>query len=183
MRPNVRDGEPVMSTCPFHPFSAEYLADPYPTFASVREETPAFYSDELDMWVVTRYRDASMVMSDTEQFSASNSQDPLLPFCPEAGKVLAEGFGYTPVMTNLDPPEHARIRRHNMTAFSTRRVANLEPVIREIATSLLDDMLAKDRFDWVAGLAYPAADQRDLRAGGLPRLRRRHGQGVGRGTD
>ena len=144
-----------MSTCPFHPFSAEYLADPYPTFASVREETPAFYSDELDMWVVTRYRDASMVMSDTEQFSASNSQDPLLPFCPEAGKVLAEGFGYTPVMTNLDPPEHARIRRHNMTAFSTRRVANLEPVIREITTSLLDDMLAEKRFDWVAGLAYP----------------------------
>ena len=144
-----------MSTCPFHPFSTEYLADPYPTFAAVREESPAFYSDELDMWVVTRYRDAAMVMSDTELFSALNSQDPLLPFCPEAGEVLAQGFGYTPVMTNLDPPEHARIRRHNMTAFSTRRVAGLEPVIREITTSLLDDMLSEERFDWVAGVAYP----------------------------
>ena len=41
-----------VSACPFHPFSAEYLADPYPTFADVREEAPAFFSDELDMWVV-----------------------------------------------------------------------------------------------------------------------------------
>ena len=144
-----------MSTCPFHPFSAEYLADPYPTFAVVRDEAPAFYSDELDMWVVTRYGDAAMVMANTELFSASIAQDPLLPFCPEAGKVLAEGFGYAPVMTNLDPPEHARIRRHNMTAFSARRIAGLEPAIRSITTGLLDDLLAHERFDWVAGLAYP----------------------------
>jgi cytochrome P450 len=144
-----------MSVCPFHPFSAEYLADPYPTFAAVREEAPAFYSDELDMWVVTRYRDAAMVMSDTELFSASNSQDPLLPFGPKAGAILAEEFGYRPVMTNLDPPEHARIRRHNMTAFSARRVAGLEPAIRDITTVLLDDLLTKPRFDWVAGLAFP----------------------------
>jgi cytochrome P450 len=145
----------VITTCPFHPFSDDYLADPYPTFASVREQGPAFYSDELDMWVVTRYAEASMVMSDTDLFSASNSQDPLLPFCPEAGKVLAEGFGYVPVMTNLDPPEHARIRRHNMTAFSARRVAALEPTIREIATGMLDALLTESRFDWNHGLAFP----------------------------
>lgn len=145
----------MTATCPFHPFSAEYLEDPYPTFAVVREEAPAFYSDELDMWVVSRYADAAMVMSDTELFSASNSQDPLLPFCPEAGDVLAEGFGYVPVMTNLDPPEHARIRRHNMTAFSTRRVAALEPAIRDIATAMLDELLVEREFDWVRGLAFP----------------------------
>jgi len=144
-----------VTQCPFHPFSAEYQADPYPTFAALRDDTSAFYSDELDMWVVTRHRDASMVMSDTELFSASNSQDPLLPFCPEAGQVLAEGFGYQPVMTNLDPPEHARIRRHNMTAFSNKRVADLEPAIREMTTRLLDDLLASDPLEWVSGLAYP----------------------------
>lgn len=135
-----------MIQCPLHPFSAEYQADPHPTFAALREETPAF-SDELDMWVVTRYRDASMVMSDTTLFSASKSQDPLLPFCGEAGRALAEGFGHVPVMTNLDPPDHARIRRHNMTAFSAKRVANLEPAIREMTTLLLDDLLANDPFD------------------------------------
>jgi len=70
----------MTTSCPFHPFSNDYLSDPYPTFAAVREQAPAFYSDELDMWVVTRYDDAAAVMADTDQFSASNSQDPLLPF-------------------------------------------------------------------------------------------------------
>lgn len=144
-----------MSTCPFHPFSTEFLADPYTTFAALRNETPAFYSEELDMWVVTRYRDAALTMSDTDSFSASISQDPLLPFSPEAGKVLADGFGYVPVMTNLDPPEHARIRRHNMTAFSNRRVNDLEPAIRRMTGHLLDELLAEQRFDWVSGLAFP----------------------------
>lgn len=144
-----------MSGCPFHPFSKDYLDDPYPTFEGVRREAPAFYSDELDMWVVTRYDDASRVMSDTELFSASNSQDPLLPFCPEAAGILAEGFGYSPVMTNLDPPEHARIRRHNMTAFSNRRVAALEQPVRQMTTRLLDELFENDTFDWVGGLAYP----------------------------
>jgi len=69
--------------------------------------------------------------------------------------LLAEGFHYLPVMTNLDPPEHARIRRHNLTAFSARRVAELEPAIRDIATTLLDELLAEERFDWVEGLAFP----------------------------
>lgn len=69
----------LVATCPFHPFSAEYLDDPYPRFAAAREQTSAFYSDELDMWVVTRYAKAAMVMPDIELFSVSHSQDPLLP--------------------------------------------------------------------------------------------------------
>ena len=139
----------------FDPFGPAYLADPYPTFAAVREETPAFYSDELGMWVVTRYDDCATVMSDTDRCSARNAQDPLLPFGPRATAVLQDGFGFVPTMTNLDLPEHTRIRKHNLTAFSNRRVAELEPVIRDITTSMLDSMLAEPRFDWVSGLAFP----------------------------
>jgi len=145
----------VTSGCPFAPFSDDYLTDPYPTFAAARAEGPAFHSDELDMWVVTRHRDVATILADTERFSAANAQDPLLPFGPAAGKILADGFGFVPAMTNLDPPEHARIRRHNLTAFSNRRVAALEPFVRRVTGQLLDDLLTKPRFDWVSGLAYP----------------------------
>ena len=72
----------------FRPFSPDYLVDPYPTFAHVREESPAFYSEELDMWVVTRYDDGGRVMSDTERLSSRNAQDALLPFGAEAAAVL-----------------------------------------------------------------------------------------------
>lgn len=145
----------AMTDCPFQPFSESYLADPYPVFSELRAETAAFHSDELDMWVVTRHRDAARVMADTTALSAANSQDPLLPFSPDAAAVLAAGFGYRPVMTNLDPPEHARIRRHNVAAFSATRVAALEPAIRSTVDSLLEPMLDRPRFDWVAGLSFP----------------------------
>lgn len=148
-----------VSGCPAHrafePFSEQYLNDPYPVFADVREEAPAFFSEHLDMWVVTRYADAARVMSDTENFSARIAQEPLLPFGSEAGAVLQQGFGFIPTMTNLDLPEHSRIRKHNLTAFSNRRVAELEPVIRQITTDMLDEFLAEDQFDWVARLAFP----------------------------
>ncbi|MEM9566181.1 MAG: cytochrome P450 [Actinomycetota bacterium] len=142
-------------SCPFTPFADAYRADPYPTFAAKRDEAPAFYADELDMWVVTRHGDVGTILADTERFSASIAQDPLLPFGPAAAQVLADGFGYVPVMTNLDPPEHARIRRHNLTAFSSRRVAALEPFVRRVTNELLDRLLDRPRFDWVAGLAEP----------------------------
>ena len=148
-----------VSSCPAHelfqPFGAEYLADPYPTFAAVRNETAAFFSEELNMWVVTRYEDCATVMSDTDRLSSRIAQDPLLPFGPKAGAVLADGFGFIPTMTNLDLPEHTRIRRHNMTAFSTKRVAGLESVIRNLTTGMLDKMLAQPTFDWISGLAFP----------------------------
>ena len=145
--------------CPAHqsfePFGADYLRDPYPTFAAVREEGPAFYNEELGMWVVTRYEDCAVVMSDTERLSARIAQDALLPFGAKAGAVLSDGFGFIPTMTNLDQPEHGRIRKHNLTAFSNRRVAELEPVIRKLTATMLDTMLREQRFDWVSGLAFP----------------------------
>jgi hypothetical protein len=38
----------------FDPFSAEYLADPYPTLRKLRETTRAFYSHALDQLQRTR---------------------------------------------------------------------------------------------------------------------------------
>ena len=40
-------------------------------------------------------------------------------------------------------------------AFTPRRVAELEPRIREISSELLDAMLAKEEFDFITDLATP----------------------------
>lgn len=141
--------------CPFQPFSSEFRDDPYPVFADVRSAGPTFHSDELDMWVITRHADVAMALSDTQRFSASNMLDPLFEFDERSSSVIADGFGAVPVMPNLDPPEHGRIRRHNLTAFSRRRVAALEATIRQMATDMLDDALSAGRFDWAQGVAFP----------------------------
>ena len=106
----------------FDPFTADYLADPYPTFAVARDAAPAFYSADLDHWVVTRYADVRYVLRTTAEFSAINALDPLTKLCPHAGSILKEGgYAATLALTNLDPPGHARQRRLASAAFTPKR--------------------------------------------------------------
>ncbi|WP_037069707.1 cytochrome P450 [Pseudonocardia acaciae] len=137
----------------FDPFEQEYLADPYRRFGGL----PAvFYEPALDMWVLSRYADIEAVFRDPATFSAAIAQDPMFPLAEAAREVLrAGGFAPAKTMSNCDPPEHARIRRHNLRAFSARRIAGLEPMVRARAGELIDAMLAKPRADAVADLTFP----------------------------
>jgi cytochrome P450 len=140
----------------FDPFSADYLADPYPRLAEARAETPAFYAADLDMWVVSRYADIEAIFTDPGVFSAAIAQDPVFPLAERARTTLREGgFRAGATMSNCDPPKHTRIRRHNLRAFSARRTAVLEPRVRAKAEELVTGMLAQQRFDLVEELTYP----------------------------
>jgi cytochrome P450 len=140
----------------FDPFSADYLADPYPQLTEARAETPVFYAADLDMWVVSRYADIEAIFTDPATFSAAIAQDPVFPLADEARTTLREGgFRAGATMSNCDPPKHTRIRRHNLRAFSARRTAVLEPRVRAKAEELVTGMLAQQRFDLVAELTYP----------------------------
>jgi cytochrome P450 len=66
----------------FNPFSAEYLADPYPILTDVREAAPVFYSADLGHWVITRYSDVRQVFRTSASFSAVNALEPLTRLCP-----------------------------------------------------------------------------------------------------
>ena len=140
----------------FDPFSADYLADPYPQLARARADAPVFYAADLDMWVVTRYADIDVIFTDPATFSAAIAQDPVFPLAEEARTALREGgFRAGATMSNCDPPKHTRIRRHNLRAFSARRTAALEPRVRAKAEELVTAMLDRPRFDVVEELTYP----------------------------
>ena len=119
--PTTGSGCPVRHD--FDPLSEGYLADPYAVAAAVRTETPVFYAEPLDMWVVTRMEDVEAVFTDAETFSGRLVQDPIFPLCPAARSVLGEGFDPLPVMSNNVPPDHGRVRVHTTKGFSNRRMA------------------------------------------------------------
>ena len=139
----------------FDPFSAEYLADPYPTLRELRETTRAFYSSALDRWVVTNYVDVRHILKTTSSFSALNSLQPLTELCPHAVSLLKQGgYAATPALTNLDPPGHARQRRLANAAFTPKRIAALEPFVRDLARRFLDKHFRNGSADIVADLAW-----------------------------
>ena len=55
----------------FDRFSAENLSDPYPLYRRLRAEQPVYYSEEFDVWVVSRYDDVRRVLMDPTRFSSA----------------------------------------------------------------------------------------------------------------
>lgn len=153
----------------FNPWDAEYLADPYPFYARARAEAPVFYNPLTDLWMVSRYDDIWAVLRDPARFSAGNALSPVSPFTPEAQRILLDG-GYTlkPALTNNDPPGHTRVRGHINKAFSARRIAQLEPRIRQYTDGLIDAFVANGRADLIHQFAYPLPIQVVFRLIGIP---------------
>jgi cytochrome P450 len=144
-----------MTTVEFDPFDRATLSDPYPEFAEFVEHRPVFWSGELGYWVVSRYADVKRVLRDHETFSAANALAPITPPCPAAGRALAEGgFRSIPTLTNVDPPAHTRTRRIAQSAFSPRRVAQMEPFVRDLARRFVNERLRDRQAEMVAALTW-----------------------------
>jgi len=153
----------------FNPFSAEYLADPYPILTDLREAAPAFYSADLGHWVITRYSDVRQVFRTSATFSAVNALEPLTKLCPRATAVLKDGgYAATPALKNLDPPGHARQRRLANVAFTPKRIEALEPFIRDIAGRFCDERFHDGRADMIGDLAWALPALVLFRVLGLP---------------
>jgi hypothetical protein len=142
--------------CPaFDPWDPSYLADPYPLFAALRAEAPVRYEPGIDHWAVSRYADVRTVLADPATFSARNAVSPMVPFTDEVIRLMREGgFTVSHILVNLDPPEHSRARRVAARAFTPRRLAGMEPVIRALVEGHVNRFPPGGPADAVAGLAY-----------------------------
>jgi cytochrome P450 len=153
----------------FNPWDSAYLDDPYPFFARARRQQPVFYSPEVGMWVISRYDDIAAVLRDPRRFSAANATSPVSQFTPAARQILMDGdYTLKPALTNNDPPAHTRVRAHINKAFSARRVAQMEPRIRQYANALLDAFMDDGQADLVRQFAYPLPILVVLRLIGIP---------------
>jgi len=65
----------------------------------------------------------------------------------------AEFNEYFGSMINMDDPRHARLRRIVSRAFSPRLIAKFEDDVRNVATSVVDDLLATGPCDFVSDVA------------------------------
>lgn len=93
-----------------------------------------------DGWLATRHDDVRTVLSDP-RFSRAATLTPDLPRAePEAPdpEVAATNI------TNMDAPEHGRLRSLIAAAFSTRRMEAIQPFVEATTQALVDDMLTAD---------------------------------------
>lgn len=136
----------------FQLLDPEVLADPYPLYHRLRTEAPVQWDPYLHSWVVTRYADVMRVLRD---FSADRSPPP--EKLTEMGLSALNPIAKVMVkqMLFLDPPAHTRIRSLAAAAFTPSRVEVLRSHIREIVTTLLDQVTQSGRMDVIADFAEP----------------------------
>jgi cytochrome P450 len=137
----------------YRPFDAVLVR--YPMFAEARRATPAFYAPEIDHGVVTRDADVKSIFLDPGSFSAANTITPIHPLDDVARAILRSGgWRLTPALGNNDPPDHPRFRKTVHKAFTPRRVAELEPFIRETITRRVERFRPRGRADLMAELIF-----------------------------
>ena len=120
----------------YDPTDWETQIDPYPVYARLREEAPVYHNEKLDFWALSRFEDVWDAHLDYQTFSSING--------PTLEKVETPPI---PVMIAMDPPQHTRLRRLISKAFTPRRVAELEPTVRQITRDRLAGLEPGDQID------------------------------------
>ena len=144
--------------CPVHGVARDFdpfeIGDPFDFYARVRAEEPVFFSEQLGYWVVSRYEDIQAIFKDPKTFSSENTQAPYKPWPPEVQQVLEEGeFRAYSGLSARQPPDHTRLRGFVNKAFTPRRVATLEPQVRELVVAAIRRIAPRGEADLVGDLA------------------------------
>jgi len=123
---------------------------PYADFARLRRERPIHWQATPDgdgYWAVTKHADVAEVSRNPELFSSARGFVVIEPLS-EAQLAMMR---FT--LLGMDPPEHARLRRTLLAAFTPRMVAALEPRVREIARGIMARGAAKGVVEFVEDMA------------------------------
>jgi cytochrome P450 len=140
----------------------DFLLDPYPTYARLRERTPVAHLvlNGMPMWLVVRYAEAR----------AALTEPGLVKDAERSARVIARRMGVEPAeqpekslgermlvnhMLNMDPPDHTRLRKLVAKAFTARQIQGMRPRIERIVAQLLDGIAGQEEVDLLKVLGYP----------------------------
>ena len=170
-------------TLSYDPYTAINNPDPYPLYKRLRDEAPLYYNEPYDFYAVSRYEDCERGLVDAKRYISGRGgilelikADIQLP----PGNLIFE-----------DPPAHTVHRSLLSRVFTPRRVAALEPQIREFCARSLDPLVGSKEFDLIADLGaqmpvrvvgmlfgIPEEDQEAVRSGTDANLRTKAGEAM-----
>ena len=123
----------------FDPFSNDFFNAPYATYRRMRDEEPAYYSENYDFYALTRHADVAAAIKDFDTFSSSRGVDL---------EMVQSGNPVPPLIIMMDPPGHRRMRNLVNKVFTPRAVERQ----RQLVVEQIDRFLAAtnpDEFDVV----------------------------------
>jgi len=166
-----------MTAVQFDPMRPEMRANPYPGYAELRRHSPVHRIESSGVYAISRYPDVLFALRHPELFSSRGMQTVIaVGFGAGAGNLgmgfsgadaarLSELLQQLPIgipeflasrsLIAADPPGHGPMRNLVNRGFTPRRIAALEPRVREIARAALAAVEEKGEFDLVEDLSIP----------------------------
>ncbi|MEU5417899.1 cytochrome P450 [Streptomyces sp. NPDC020799] len=147
----------MSATSDFAPWSPSFVADPYPVYATLREEGGAHWFAPTGQWLIPRYEDVQALLRDRrlgrtylhrfthEEFGRTPPPAAHEPF------TTLNGYG----LLDLEDPAHGRVRRLVSKAFTPRTVSALAPSVERLASGLVASLVADGGGDLLQAVAEP----------------------------
>src|SRR5262249_39068641 len=95
-----------------------------------------------DLWMILDYEGVKRALNDHDTFSSSAT----------ATSITDRPLDW---LIFANPPRHTKLRALILRAFTPRAIANLDPRIRELSRTLLDEVIERGEMDLVADYSVP----------------------------
>jgi hypothetical protein len=123
-------------------------------YAALRDRDPVHHvepahSPDDDYWVLSRFTDVQAAALDTGRYSSAEG------LSIRYDELTAVGLAEIAPMVMLDPPEHTEFRALIGRGYTPRRVAGIEPQVRQFVRARLDAIAGLGDCDIVAELFRP----------------------------
>jgi pimeloyl-[acyl-carrier protein] synthase len=134
----------------------EYLSDPYRFYAELREKAPVYFSQRMNAWVLTRYRDVAAGLSDRRLICGRRVESYAAGLPRPVREEMQTLFQHLEKwIDNMDPPDHTRLRGLVNKAFTPHMIATLEGAIVTTTEELLGAAESNGQMDIIRDFAYP----------------------------
>jgi cytochrome P450 len=131
-----------------------FTRDPHDILHQLQSTSPVVRAvawGDLPVWLVTRYDDAKSLLADPRLVTDRSVALKILP--PNNNGQYASTISQH--MLHSSPPDHTRLRKLVVRAFTARSVERLSPRIEAIADELLDAMNITAPLDLIKAYAAP----------------------------
>jgi pimeloyl-[acyl-carrier protein] synthase len=133
----------------FNPHDPTFLADPYPTYARLRDESPVVLVQPYNSYWVLRYDDAISVLTDTDTYVKNPPAGPTPTLGP--GRTL----DYFPDgLFGSDPPRHTELRAILEPLFQTA-IDDAPTIATALVTQIIDHARVTGYLELIADYAIP----------------------------
>jgi cytochrome P450 len=142
----------------WNPLAPEVIADPHRVYQILRDESPVFWHEALEAWVLTRYEDCRQVLHRWEVFARDKRR---------IGKEIPDSHMQIQFQ---DPPEQRELRKVAISGISD---LSLRSITREFADKLMSLATSYSKAgscDMMRDLARPIALELTNRVMGMGNL-------------